>query len=365
MTAPGVGPQAGWRSAAAQRGECWRGSRTARARKQIAGVAWPPPLGVTGGLAHLALAGALAAQAPTPAAAPAQAATERIAPRGVRVSWRPERPRPGTLIELAVRPRSVSDSAAPLGGTVAGEPLHFAWDGRGAFRAVAAIPIDAADSVTAPVILRPAAAAETVLVRIPLAASTYPTEQLRVAPKFGREPDSALAARLAAEAERALGIARNAHGTSRLWRGAFQRPRPARVTSGFGRQREFNGTIQSRHLGADFAGAPGAPVYAANRGVVALVADFYLGGRVVYLDHGAGLVTGYFHLSRAVVATGDTVVRGQRIGRVGATGRVTGPHLHWVARYGAVTVDPLSLLALGSSPPHRAPGASAGRRQRR
>ncbi len=91
----------------------------------------------------------------------------------------------------------------------------------------------------------------------------------------------------------------------------------------------------------------GAPVVAAARGVVALVADFYLAGRAVYLDHGAGLVTGYFHLSRVDVAAGDTVEAGQRIGGVGKSGRVTGPHLHWIVRYGAISVDPMTLVRLG------------------
>jgi murein DD-endopeptidase MepM/ murein hydrolase activator NlpD len=108
----------------------------------------------------------------------------------------------------------------------------------------------------------------------------------------------------------------------------------------------YNGEVKSRHTGTDFAGAVGAPVSAAGRGVVALVADFYLAGRAVYIDHGAGLVTAYFHLSRADVAQGDTVAAGQRIGAVGQSGRVTGPHLHWVARYGIISVDPMSLLEL-------------------
>ena len=87
----------------------------------------------------------------------------------------------------------------------------------------------------------------------------------------------------------------------RLWRGAFRLPRPSRITSRFGTARVFNGEVQSRHLGTDFAGAVGMPVRAAGRGVVALVADFYLAGRAVYIDHGGGLVTAYFHLSRADV----------------------------------------------------------------
>jgi murein DD-endopeptidase MepM/ murein hydrolase activator NlpD len=114
----------------------------------------------------------------------------------------------------------------------------------------------------------------------------------------------------------------------------------------FGVSRVFNGVVRSRHLGVDFAGARGAPVRAANRGVVALVADLYLSGTTLLIDHGAGLVTGYLHLSRALVAPGDTVARGQLIGRVGASGRVTGPHLHWLAAYGHITFDPLDLLRL-------------------
>ena len=96
----------------------------------------------------------------------------------------------------------------------------------------------------------------------------------------------------------------------------------------------------------DFAGATGAPVKAVNRGIVRIVDQFYYGGNVVYVDHGAGLVTAYLHLSEQAVAVGDTVEKGQLLGKVGATGRVTGPHLHLIARYGSVTVDPLSLPGL-------------------
>jgi murein DD-endopeptidase MepM/ murein hydrolase activator NlpD len=123
-------------------------------------------------------------------------------------------------------------------------------------------------------------------------------------------------------------------------------PRDTRVTSWFGSGREFNGTVQSRHTGTDFQGGVGAPVNAAARGVVALSDTLLLAGRALYIDHGAGLVTAYFHLSEALVAAGDTVDAGQTIGRVGASGRVTGPHLHWVVRYGPISVDPLSLIAL-------------------
>ena len=130
----------------------------------------------------------------------------------------------------------------------------------------------------------------------------------------------------------------------------FVRPRPTRVTSGFGGGREFNGKVESRHTGTDFQGRVGEPVLAAAPGVVALVGSFYLGGNVVYLDHGGGLTTGYLHLSETRVAVGDTVTGGQRIGSVGASGRVTGPHLHWILRYGEISVDPLSIFDLAPPP---------------
>jgi len=116
------------------------------------------------------------------------------------------------------------------------------------------------------------------------------------------------------------------------------------VTSGFGDGRIFNGQVSSRHMGLDLQGFRGDTVRAAARGVVALVEPFLLAGNVVYLNHGEGLISGYFHLSRQLVSVGDTVEAGDPVGLVGATGRVTGPHLHWVVRYGTTSVDPRSLL---------------------
>jgi murein DD-endopeptidase MepM/ murein hydrolase activator NlpD len=95
----------------------------------------------------------------------------------------------------------------------------------------------------------------------------------------------------------------------------------------------------------------GAAVQAANRGVVVLADELYYAGRAVYVDHGAGVVTAYMHLDRATVSVGDTVTRGQLIGRVGASGRVTGPHLHWSAYFGRISFDPLDLLTLARLPP--------------
>jgi hypothetical protein len=239
------------------------------------------------------------------------------------------------------------DTAISIQATLFGERLHFEPILGGDYVAIGALPIDAPMSVRLPIVIeRPNAMPDTVVLEFTVHRGTYRMEKLTVAPAFGRAPDSALAARMVAEAALAAEVSRRSHDTPRLWTGPFQLPRSSRVTSAFGDGREFNGTIQSRHMGLDLAGSVGEPVVASNRGVVALVGDFYLAGKAVYVDHGAGLVTAYFHLSAVKVAKGDTVATGHRLGSVGATGRVTGPHLHWVARYGAITVDPKTLAAL-------------------
>src|SRR5688572_24428741 len=257
-----------------------------------------------------------------------------------RITWTPERPVQGTLFRVRVAPLV---NAARIEGKIAGEPLHFAQNAAG-WEALAAAPLDQGSELEVTVEIMRDAKVDSVRARVPIATGTYPLEKLRVAPQFGTQPDSALQARINRERERALAVSRAAHATPRLWNEVL-RPRDTRITSGFGSGREFNGQVQSRHTGTDFAGAVGAPVRAAARGVVALVDTFYLAGRVIYIDHGEGLVSAYFHLSQQDVAAGDTVTAGQQIGLVGATGRVTGPHLHWVVRYGTISVDPLSFLA--------------------
>jgi murein DD-endopeptidase MepM/ murein hydrolase activator NlpD len=234
------------------------------------------------------------------------------------------------------------------GGELASEPLHVQKLHNGSFRALVGIPVEAADSLPVSVILEQSGRLDTQVVFLRVTRSSYDSETLTVPPAYAR-PDSAASARIQSEIERSRKISRASQQRRQLWRGAFELPRTSRITSRFGTARVYNGQVQSRHLGTDFAGAVGAPVHAAGRGIVALVADFYLAGRAIYIDHGAGLVTAYFHLSRADVRQGQLVVTGQRIGAVGRSGRVTGPHLHWVARYGELSVDPMSLLQLVKS----------------
>jgi murein DD-endopeptidase MepM/ murein hydrolase activator NlpD len=253
----------------------------------------------------------------------------------------------GTVGWIRVR---ASLGAAVTGGEAAGQRIHFESLPDSSYRALLGVPIGVGDSLRVSLILHRAERRDTLAASLPVRQAGYPREQLAVAPAFVR-PDKAAAARIQWDIARSRQVSRLSQERPRLWKGPFRLPREGRITSPFGTARVYNGEVKSRHLGTDFAGGVGAPVNAAGRGVVALVADMYLAGRAVYIDHGAGMVTAYFHLSRADVKRGDTVSAGQRIGAVGKTGRVTGPHLHWVARYGTLSVNPMSLLELEKVPP--------------
>ena len=132
----------------------------------------------------------------------------------------------------------------------------------------------------------------------------------------------------------------------RLWKGAFIRPLEGQLSSTFGMERIINGQRKSPHTGVDLESEAGTPVMASNSGMVVLVDDLFFSGKSVILDHGWGLYSMYFHLSEGRVMEGDRVGRGDVLGRVGSTGRSTGPHLHWAIRMNQVRVDPLSLLRL-------------------
>lgn len=264
-----------------------------------------------------------------------------------QVAWRPASPLQGSLVVLGVRVPA-TDSVRVVRGELAGEPLHFELID-GWYRAIGGVPIGARTHVRARVVIeRSSGALDTLTRRVPVRARRTPSERLRTDPAFVQPPES-LAPRLQAERELVRDLRRGAHTVPRLWSEAFVQPRPGPVTSVFGMRRVFNGRLRSRHLGADFSGRSGDSVLATNRGVVAYVGDLYFNGTTIFLDHGAGLLTAYLHLSRVLVAAGDTVSGGQLIGFVGASGRVTGPHLHWFASYGDVTVDPTDLLRVDLS----------------
>lgn len=133
--------------------------------------------------------------------------------------------------------------------------------------------------------------------------------------------------------------------TPRLWRGSFAHPLTTAPEGGrFGSRRFINGQPRNPHTGADYAAPKGEPVHAANDGVVALTAKHFFAGNAVFLDHGDGLFTMYFHLDQVFVSPGQRVQRGSVLGTVGATGRSSGPHLHFGVNLRGARVDPASLL---------------------
>ena len=268
-----------------------------------------------------------------------------------RISASPAQPQPGAIVRLTVTTPAGGDAVVSIRGALAEEPLHFVRASGGSWHAIGGIPVDKEGLLFANAVVQLASGkTEIARVRFDLPKLPPPVSQpLEVDSSFTRPLDSATLARINRENARAREVGRRAHERAPLWTASFIKPRTSVITSEFGSGRVFNGQVTARHLGVDFRGAVGEPIRAANRGIVALVDNFFLAGNVVYIDHGGGVVTSYFHLSKPLVRVGETVKRGQVIGLVGHTGRVTGPHLHWAARYGANTVNPLDLVGIKSS----------------
>ena len=172
----------------------------------------------------------------------------------------------------------------------------------------------------------------------------YQTRQLTVAPRYV-EPPPEVGDRIAREAVRQAAIFAT-ETEERLWRGSWGRPVEGQATSAFGSRSVFNGQPRNPHSGADFRAAEGTPVVAPNVGTVVLTGDTYFSGGSVILDHGWGLYSYFAHLSKIIVEEEDRVEPGQVLGLAGATGRVTGPHLHWTLRLNGARVDPLSLIEI-------------------
>jgi murein DD-endopeptidase MepM/ murein hydrolase activator NlpD len=260
----------------------------------------------------------------------------------VRVSVTPPGPHPGDVVVLEV----------------AGAPpdVRVEWDGRpvpvfadeGRAIALVGIDLDVRPGLIGWRVTRPsraknggALAAGAVTVR----PRAFPTQQLTL-PRAMVDLDAPTLARV--EAERGQLRAALADGArERLWRGSFRAPvEGGHPTGGFGLRRVINGQPRNPHTGYDWAAPVGTSVLAANAGRVVLVTEHFFAGKNVVLDHGLGLFTLYYHLDETRVALGEPVAAGQVIGAVGATGRVTGPHLHFAVLLGGARVDPEALLAV-------------------
>ena len=179
-------------------------------------------------------------------------------------------------------------------------------------------------------------AATTVVRRV------FPTRRLTVDPALVNPPPDE---RVRIEREsRELAAVWESPASERLWSDRFVRPVPDPANSAFGTHSVYNGEPRSQHGGADFLSPTGRPVKAPGGGRVVLAGSRYFTGDTVVLDHGQGLFSLFAHLSEINVKHGDLVAAGVVVGKVGATGRVTGPHLHWTVRLNGARVDPIALL---------------------
>jgi murein DD-endopeptidase MepM/ murein hydrolase activator NlpD len=225
---------------------------------------------------------------------------------------------------------------------VAGRELTFfaVHDG---YAAVGALPVEAPAGVErVKVDVEEGAPLELDLEVLP---SQFPHERIEVDPGFVEPRPAEVEARLADD-RAALARAFAQPPSPPLFADGFGLPRRDRITGRFGVERTLNGVKSSQHYGLDLAGKVGAKVAAANAGKVVLVRDCWASGNTIVIFHGAGLYSTYLHLSRTLVDEGAVVARGQPIGLVGKTGRVSGPHLHWGVKVNDLYVDPESILRL-------------------
>lgn len=180
--------------------------------------------------------------------------------------------------------------------------------------------------------------------RIAVSPRDWPVERVNGVPPKTVAPPPAIAERIRREQDQVI-KARDRDDPRADFAQAFRWPLTGRISGRFGNQRVYNGAPGSPHSGMDIAAPSGTAVLAPAAGVVTLVApDFYLTGGTLLIDHGHGISSNFLHLSRIDVKVGDRVEQGQPIARVGATGRATGPHLHWGMSWFDVRIDPLLVL---------------------
>jgi murein DD-endopeptidase MepM/ murein hydrolase activator NlpD len=248
--------------------------------------------------------------------------------------------RPGEVVLLTV---SASRPVLRPEGRGFGVALEFWPAGADTWQALVGVPLESAIGKHE-IVVRAAdaeGATASTTVALTIERAQFETRRLQVADRYADPPDAVIE-RIVREA-RLLEELFAQSPSERFWRGPFRMPVAGPSTSSYGRRTVINGRPGSRHQGADFRAARGTPVTAPNAGVIVLASDLYYAGSTVVLDHGQGLVSLFAHLSQVGVEVGARVEQGDQIGKAGATGRVTGPHLHWAVRLHGTSVDPLSL----------------------
>ena len=253
------------------------------------------------------------------------------------------------ILEVAASEPPVSIVADVFGSTVRfypSEPETTADSDRTVWRALVGIDLETATGDHT-VTIRATSPIDSIVdtsYTLTVEPKEFPTRRLTVAPNYVNPPVETME-----RIQREVVLQREIFTTSspdRLWGGGFLRPVSEASSSSFGRRSVFNGEARSPHSGTDFRSGRGTPIKAPNRGIVVLAGDLYFSGTVVIIDHGWGLYSFFAHLSEIDVAEGDVVARGDVVGKVGATGRVTGAHLHWTVRLNNARVDPIALMTL-------------------
>ena len=207
---------------------------------------------------------------------------------------------------------------------------------------------------------REAAGTKTLVLRLPggkevkreiaIVARSFPKEFVDGVPETTVNPPPEIAARIERE-QAAVNAARTRDDDRDDFEAKFIWPVTGRISGRFGSERVYNGTPKSPHSGMDIAAAQGTPVRAPAGGIVTFAdPGLYLTGGTLLIDHGHGISSNFLHLSRIDVKVGDRVEQGQAVGAVGATGRATGPHLHWGMNWFAVRVDPMLLVDPAGNP---------------
>lgn len=246
----------------------------------------------------------------------------------------------GAILRLTVEGGGALDTVT---GRFNGKALPFIRSGDG-FYALLGIDMEARPGKL-PVEVRLGSGTGAPLVRrqVRVKDGRFPVQKINLPPEKVF-PDTAAEARI--RREDAYRDSCWSHWESaRHWEGSFIPPLRGEMKR-FGNRRILNGAPRSPHTGVDITAETGAPVVATAGGRVIATGDFFFSGGSIYIDHGFGLISMYFHLSRLDVQQGDTVRQGQVIGAVGATGRVSGAHLHWGVRYRDARINPRSLLDL-------------------
>jgi murein DD-endopeptidase MepM/ murein hydrolase activator NlpD len=259
----------------------------------------------------------------------------------VKVSWFPQELRQGEVLFVTVKPETQVTSVK---GDLDGTPLYFYEREGGGFAGIVGVDLAASPGqryLKVQIMDLEGRSFERVF-QVQVQKVEFEVQRLTLPEEMVTLTGEALQRVL--EDNRKLKGIFNQVRPERLWRHSFVTPVEGPITSAFGLRRIINDEPRSPHSGVDIGAPEGTEVGACNDGIVVFAQELYLCGKTIIIDHGFGLYSMYFHLSETRVKEGDTVHVGDVIGLVGATGRVTGPHLHWGVNLLGAKVDPFSLV---------------------